>query len=74
MSGIELYIVTVIVFIIGLALGYLLGRPKKVGSFTINYTDPQKDLCQLELTSDLDVIDKLKRMELDVKVINENGR
>ena len=71
MNGMELYLVFGAVLIIGFIFGYLVGRPKKVGSFTINYTDPQKDLCKLELNEDLDVIDKLKTMTLAVKVIKE---
>ena len=71
MNGTELYLVLAAVLIIGFVLGLLTGRPKKVGSFTINYTDPEKDLCQLELTSDLDEIDKLKVMSLTVKVIKD---
>ena len=69
MNGIELYLVILWALIIGFALGYLFWRPKKVGSFTINYSDPEKDLCTLELKEDIDTIDKLRDMMLEVHVI-----
>lgn len=36
------------------------------GRFVINHSDPTKDLCTLELESDLDVIEKNKKLVLEV--------
>ena len=36
------------------------------GRFMINHSDPTKDLCTLELESDLDVIEKNKKLVLEV--------
>lgn len=71
MNGVELYLIMTLVFIIGFVFGYLVTKAKKVGTFTINYSDPEKDLCQLELTEDLDTIDKLRNVSLKIRVIKE---
>lgn len=69
MSGYELYLLIALVAVIGFVLGWLSNNVKKVGTFTINYSDPEKDLCELRLDKDLPEIDKLHRIALDVKVI-----
>ena len=69
MNGYELYLILALVFILGFGIGFIIRWPKKVGTFTINYSDPEKDLCELRLDKDLPEIDKLYRIALDVKVI-----
>ena len=73
MSGKEL-ILLVAVAIVFLGLGVIFDRVlthHHVGSFTINYNDPEKDLCTLNLEKDLDYIDSLQTLELDVKVVGK---
>jgi hypothetical protein len=64
-------IIALVAIIVGMVLGYLLARGCRVGKFTINYTDPAKDLCRLELWKDLDVIDKHHTITLNVEVIGK---
>lgn len=43
-------------------------RSKKVsGSFIIDFTDPMKDVCRIELEEDLDAICKKKQIIFKVK-------
>lgn len=55
-----------VIFVAGLALGWLIGLPKPTGSFTINHSDPTKDLCTLELGEDLDKVESRKTLTLKV--------
>ena len=62
------------VLAIGIALGIIFDRVlthHHVGTFTINYEDPETDLCTLRLDKDLGQIQKLRTMELDIKVIGK---
>lgn len=73
MSGKELILLAAVA-IVFLGLGVIFDRVlthHRVGSFTINYNDPEKDLCTLNLEKDLDYIDSLRTMELDVKVVGK---
>lgn len=62
-------IIALIAVIIGMVLGYLVARGSEVGKFTINYSDPAKDLVRLTLDKDLDQIDKHHSITLRVEVI-----
>ena len=68
------WILLAAVAIVFLGLGFIFDRiltRHHVGTFTINYNDPEKDLCTLNLEKDLDYIDSLRTMELEVKVIGK---
>jgi len=68
------WIMLIIFAVIGWGLGFIFDRVlthHHVGTFTINYEDPEKDLCTLSLDKDLGQIQKLHTMELDVKVIGK---
>ena len=64
-------LVTTVVFILGLVLGFIFDRFSRhhVGSFVINYSNPDTDLVKVELEEDLDYLDRQKTIEFDVKVI-----
>lgn len=62
-------LVTVAAMIISFMTGWLSNRKKIVGNFVINHVDPTKDMCTLELISDIDNIESMKTMTLCVKVI-----
>ena len=64
-------------FVIGVIVGFLIGatsfklytgkKNKKVsGSFIMDFTDPMKDICRLELEESLDSIYSKKRISLNV--------
>ena len=60
--------------VLGIILGIIFDRVltrHHVGTFTINYEDPIRDLCTLSLDKDINEIDKLRTMELDVRVIGK---
>ena len=71
-------------FVIGIIIGFLIGatsfklytdkKNKKVsGSFIMDFTDPMKDICRLELEESLDSIYSKKRISLNV-ITHENSQ
>lgn len=71
-------------FVIGIIVGFLIGatsfklytdkKNKKVsGSFIMDFTDPMKDICRLELEESLDSIYSKKRISLKV-ITHENSQ
>lgn len=71
-------------FVIGVIIGFLIGatsfklytdkKNKKVsGSFIMDFTDPMKDICRLELEESLDSIYSKKRISLNV-ITHENSQ
>lgn len=71
-------------FVIGVIVGFLIGatsfklytdkKNKKVsGYFIMDFTDPMKDICRLELEESLDSIYSKKRISLNV-VTHENSQ
>ena len=63
-------------FLIGIFVGALLyyafTRPKKpVGSFIIDFSDPMKDVCRLELVEDINDIYAMKSIVLKVKTVRD---
>lgn len=65
-------LLVVAVLILGIALGFIFDRVlmrHHVGSFVINYSNPEADLVKLELDKDLDYIEKQHEIEFDVRII-----
>lgn len=71
-------------FVIGVIIGFLIGatsfklytdkKNKSVsGSFIMDFTDPMKDICRLELEESLDSIYSKKRISLNV-ITHENSQ
>lgn len=71
-------------FVIGVIIGFLIGatsfklytdkKNKRVsGSFIMDFTDPMKDICRLELEESLDSIYSKKRISLNV-ITHENSQ
>lgn len=63
-------------FLVGIFVGALLywvfaERKKAVGSFVIDFSDPMKDICRLELDEDINVIYTMKHITLNVKTIRD---
>lgn len=64
-------------FVIGILVGALLyyvfvDRKKTSGRFIIDFSDPMKDVCRLELDGGLNEIYSKKQIVLDVKRIEES--
>jgi hypothetical protein len=55
-------------FAVGCVLSFIFRKRRADGRFVINHSDPTKDLCTLELESDLDVIERNKLMTLEVVI------
>lgn len=54
--------------IVGLLLYFVFGERKKPsGTFFIDFTDPDKDVCRLELSENLNDIYTKKQITLNVK-------
>lgn len=71
-------------FVIGIIIGFLIGatsfklytdkKNKKVsGSFIMDFTDPMKDICRLELEESLDSIYNKKWITLSI-ITRENSQ
>lgn len=63
-------------FLVGIFVGALLywvfaERKKAVGSFVIDFSDPMKDICRLELDEDINVIYTMKHITLNVKTVRD---
>ena len=61
-------LVPLLTYLFGFIMGLLTNRRKAVGTFTINHSDPEVDLCRLNLDEDLDFIENSKSMLLKVVV------
>ena len=64
-------VLTILVFLIGVCVGVLiatiLSSKKLSGTFIIDFSDPIKDICRLELDDNLETIYKKKRIVLKVQ-------
>lgn len=63
-------------FVVGIIVGMLLyfafsERKKSSGTFFIDFTDPDKDVCRLELHDDLNIIYTKKQITLNVKTFGD---
>lgn len=68
-----------VIFIIGIFVGGLLfwlyTKPKKPsGSFVIDFSDPMKDVCTLEMDEDLNDIYTKKCIMLKVRVVEDDSQ
>ena len=69
----------VLLFLGGLITGALLTilirkKPKPSGIFVMDFTDPVKDVCRLELGEDLNSIYQKKQIVLDIKTYGEDSQ
>lgn len=63
----------VIGIIVGLILFYTFGERKKPsGTFVMDFSDPAKDSCKVELAEDLNTIYQKKYIYLKVKTTSSN--
>ena len=65
-------------FIIGIFVGALLfyvfvDRKKPSGTFVLDLSDPDKDVCRLDLHEDLNSIYSKKSIMLKIKTITDNS-
>lgn len=58
-------------FSIGLIVYFIHKRKKPSGSFVIDFSDPMKDVCRLELDESIDRIYEKKRIVLNIKTISQ---
>ena len=69
-------------FLIGIFVGFIscgilvciafrLDRKKSSGTFIIDFSDPMKDICRLELSESIDSIYEKKEIKLDIKTISQ---
>lgn len=69
-------------FLIGIFVGFIscgilvyiafrLVRKKSSGTFIIDFSDPMKDVCRLELDESIDSIYEKKRIVLNIKTISQ---
>ena len=65
---VQIWLIIACCLIIGFVIGRLIPSNKPVGTFTINHSDPQVDLCNLKLEEDLDYIENHKTMVLKIVV------
>lgn len=71
-----------VTFVIGILIGYLIfwlfvDRKKPIkpsGSFVIDFSDPMKDVCRLELDESLDSVYTKKEIVLTVKTFNDTQK
>ena len=66
-------------FVIGIFVGALLfwlffGHKKPSGTFVMDFRDPNKDICRLELDDSLDAIYSKKSITLKVRVFEESSQ
>lgn len=66
----------VLLFFIGLIIGIGLvavirRKPKASGVFVIDFSDPLKDVCRLELAEDINSIYQKKQIILDVRTYGD---
>lgn len=65
-------------FVIGIFVGGLLywlfaNHKKPSGTFVIDFSDPLKDICRLELEEDINRIWEKKRIILNVKTFGDTS-
>lgn len=65
-------------FVVGIAVGMILyyvfcSRKKTSGTFVIDFTDPEKDVCRLEMDESLIDIYEKDHIILKVRVYEENS-
>ena len=65
---------TVFSILLGVVIGLLIAfvvskfrKPKTVGKFIMDFSDPMKDFCNLHLDEDLNVIYNMKYMTLEIE-------
>ena len=67
-------------FLIGLFVGAIIAgviffivskRRKPSGSFILDFSDPMKDICRLDLEESLDSIYKKKKIILKIKTVSQ---
>ena len=58
-------------FSTGLFVYFIHKRKKPSGSFVIDFSDPMKDVCRLELDESIDSIYEKKRVVLNIKTISQ---
>lgn len=70
-------------FIIGVFIGMLVGvlfhhifvsRKRSSGTFVMDFTDPMKDVCRIELDDNLNSLYSKKHIILQVAVIEDHSR
>lgn len=62
-----------VIFSVGVVIGCILHyafteRKKSAGTFVIDFSDPMKDICRLELDEDINTLYSKKYISLKVKV------
>lgn len=65
-------------FVIGIIVGALLfyvfvDRKRSSGTFVIDLSDPDKDICRLDLHEDLNDIYSKKSIMLKIKTVTDNS-
>lgn len=65
-------------FLIGIFIGALLyyifsERKRTSGTFIIDFSDPAKDVCRLELSEDINTIYSKNRIILNVETYSESS-
>lgn len=67
-------------FLLGGLLVFLItllrysGKRKSSGTFIIDFSDPIKDVCKLELDEDLNSIYQKKQIVLNIKTYEDNSQ
>ena len=59
------------IFVGGLLFWLLFDHKKPSGTFIMDFSDPNKDICRLDLDEDLNDIYSKKRITLNVKTIDD---
>lgn len=68
-----------LIFIIGVIVGWmsysmLKGNKDVAGTFVMDFTDPFKDVCRIELDGDMNSLYSKKQIVLKVKVYEDNSQ
>lgn len=68
-----------ILFFLGLFTGivvmiFVRKKPKPSGTFVMDFTDPLKDVCRMELSEDLNSIYQKKQIVLNVKAVGSESQ
>lgn len=68
-----------IFFLGGVAIGVLLHmyavhNRRVSGTFVMDFTDPEKDVCRLEMNDNLEQIYSMKQIVLNVKVYEDDSQ
>lgn len=67
-----------VIFTVGIIIGMILRyafaeRKKPSGTFVMDFSDPLKDICRLELDEDINALYSKKYITLKVKVYEEHS-